>query len=163
MKRIQLVSGSYAKVDDEDCEFLNQWKWYLFVDRAISSKIITYKGRVSKHMSLLLIDRPEGMQIDHINRDALDNRKSNLRACTSSQNHMNRRLQKNNRAGFKGVHWSRSNKKYYAKIYLDGKAIFLGLYDDIYEAASTYNEAAKKWHGEFANLNKIPKQDMFAM
>jgi len=87
-------------------------------------------------------------QIDHINRIVDDNRFSNLRACTYSQNGANRRIQSNNKSGYKGV--DRNRGKWRARGKKDGKVYHLGLFDTVEEACSAYRDFAVFAHGEFA-------------
>lgn len=95
--------------------------------------------------------------IDHINGNAMDNRIENLRPCTLSQNQFNSKKKVSNKSGFKGVvfHPKCKNKPWQAKINLLGKRISLGYYATKEEAAIAYNEGAKRFAGEFANLNDI--------
>ena len=93
--------------------------------------------------------------IDHINGNIFDNRKENLRKCTSAENGKNRGKSRNNKSNYKGVSWHKALNKWRAFIFLDYKQIHLGYFDDIIEAAKAYNEAAIKYHGEFARLNVI--------
>jgi hypothetical protein len=64
---------------------------------------------------------------------------------------------KNNTSGYKGVSWNSHAKAWAARITVRGRRVFLGSFDDPVEAAKAYNEAALEYHGEFAVLNKIPK------
>ena len=95
---------------------------------------------------------PLGMQVDHINGDRLDNRRENLRIVTNWQNQMNRGMTINNSSGYKGVRLRRSGK-WEAQIRVNKKAIFLGRFYDKLDAAHAYDDAAKKYFGEFARLN----------
>lgn len=88
--------------------------------------------------------------LDHINLKKDDNRITNLRPATRSQNHMNRRVYSNNKLGLKGVHVS--GKKYRALIKKDGRQICLGLYRTPEEASKVFQEAAKSMHGEYSRL-----------
>lgn len=90
--------------------------------------------------------------VDHINRDKLDNRKSNLRMSTQSQNACNR-VWATNTSGFKGV--NQRDNKWRARIQIGKKRIHLGFFDDKIDAAKAYNDAAKFYHGEFALLNAV--------
>ena len=95
-------------------------------------------------------------QIDHKNGDGLDNRRTNIRPCTVSQNRANIDRAKNNKAGFKGVHLHKRTGKWRAVIRLNKRSIHLGLFHDRAEAARAYNAAAAQYFGEFARLNIIP-------
>jgi hypothetical protein len=85
--------------------------------------------------------------IDHIDGDRLNNRMSNLRAATQSQNGMNCKMRKNNTSGVKGVYWGWNRWK--AQISIARKCIPLGGFDDINEAAAAVEQARRKYHGEF--------------
>jgi hypothetical protein len=156
MKEIPLTQEKFALVDDEDYEFLMQWKWYFEgrYARATNKQILPIK---SKYMHRLIMRNIalNGESIDHINGDKMDNRKSNLRVCDKSKNMMNKGALKNNKSGFKGVHFDKTRGKYKVSIGFDGKTKCIGRYDDIIEAARAYNEAALKYHGEFAHLNDV--------
>lgn len=94
---------------------------------------------------------PEGMMIDHINNDPLDNRICNLRLASRSENMRNRGAQSNNTTGVKGVSFHKASGKYMASICIDGKQIYLGL-GSLEECAALYAKAANKHHGEFARI-----------
>ena len=151
MKQISLTRGKFALVDDEDFEYLSQWKWC--VDSLGYAYRSLHPGRVWMHR--LINNTPEGFLTDHINGNPLDNRKQNLRTVTQAQNQINRTLQKNSTSGFKGVSWNTRCKKWVSKLYSNRQCIFLGYYKNLLEAVVAYNEAAKKYHGEYAKLNQI--------
>lgn len=88
--------------------------------------------------------------VDHANCDSLDDRWTNLRLATSSQNNANRRVCKNNTTGFKGVSYHKGKKRYRAAIGLGRKSVHLGHYDTPEEAHAAYLAAAKRLFGEFA-------------
>ncbi len=94
---------------------------------------------------------PSG-QIDHKNRNGLDNRISNLRVATSSQNQANKGMRSDNTSGVKGVTWDAERCKWLAAIHVNGKRIGLGRHDSIGDAAFAYREAAIKHFGDFANI-----------
>jgi hypothetical protein len=159
-KEIQLTQGQVAIVDDEMYDYLNQWKWYASKQKNgkfyAERKITVNSLRKSIIMHRLIINNTDiKLHTDHINGITLDNRKINLRICTNSQNQMNKKTQINNKNGFKGVSYNKEKKKYEVNITLNGNKIFLGRHLNIIEAAKSYNEAAIKYFGEFANLNKI--------
>lgn len=80
-------------------------------------------------------------QVDHIDRNKTNNKWANLRDVTNKENCMNKSIQKRNSSGFGGVHWNKTNKKWEAKISVDGNDIFLGLFDDINDAANARRQA----------------------
>lgn len=90
-------------------------------------------------------------EIDHIDGNKRNNRLCNLRAANHHQNGRNRGLTKANTSGFKGVTWDRGMKRWKAQITVDWKNKIIGYYDDPKEAHAAYVEAAKVYHGDFAN------------
>ena len=106
-------------------------------------------------MQHFIIGKPEkGLQTDHINRNGLDNRKVNLRKCTSAENNCNVE-KRTSGSKYKGVYWYNERKMFRANINVNKKYIFLGYYNTELDAAIAYNNAALKYHGEFACLNKL--------
>ncbi len=158
MKEIPLSKGLTAIVDEDDFERLNQFKWHIYKQNRnnLYAKTIVYKNkkRIAIVMHRLLV-QCEGKIIDHISGDGLDNRRSNIRCCTRNQNAINRRININNLSGFKGVSWYKAAKKWRAQIQFKNIVYHLGCFEKRIDAARAYNEAAIKFHGEFANLNKI--------
>lgn len=166
MKQIKLTQGKYAIVDDEDFAWLNQWKWFVV---ECSNKFyagrhqwigVINKKKVSKriYMHREVLQAKKGSEIDHKDGNSLNNQKLNLRIATRSQNAMNRGKQINNKTGFKGVTLLKDqprNKKYLSTIRINQRNICLGVFLTKEDAAQTYNEAAKKYFGEFAYLNQV--------
>lgn len=97
----------------------------------------------------------KGQFIDHKNGNGLDNQKSNLRLCSNQENSRNQRLKVSNTSGYKGVSWSKQLNNWAVQIRINGKKVHGGYFLDKEEAAKKYNELAKQYHGEFANLNII--------
>ena len=100
----------------------------------------------------LITNCPEGMIVDHINRNRLDNRKSNLRIVNDEQNSLNQGLKSNNTSGYKGVSWNKRRNKWEVYINVNKKRIKLGYYDDLEEAIKVRKEAEIKYHGEYRRL-----------
>jgi hypothetical protein len=89
--------------------------------------------------------------IDHINNDPSDNRLSNLREATHSQNLANVPNWGKNTSGLKGVSWCSHRKKWKAQVRLNNKRKTVGLFDTKEEAFIAYCKAASEMHGEFFN------------
>jgi hypothetical protein len=149
-KNICLTRGKFALVDDDIYEYLNQWKWIYSNGYAIRDDKISGK-RIRMHREIL--DADVGVEIDHINRDRLDNRKINLRVCSRSENRCNCGIRSDNTSGFKGVYWHKRMGKWRAVVHKNNKEISLGYYSSPEDAAYAYDLGAKKYHGKFAVLN----------
>lgn len=151
MSEIKLKHGKVVIVDDADFEWLNQWKWCM-TSRGYIHRNAGTNGYILIHR--LIMDAPHGKDVDHINGNRADNRRSNLRVCSRSENLCNKGLLSNNTSGFKGV--SRFRKtKWQTYINIQGKRYNLGHFSSKEEAAKVYNEAALKYHGKFARLNNV--------
>jgi hypothetical protein len=96
-------------------------------------------------------------QIDHINGIRDDNRFCNLREATGTENQGNKKLNKNNTSGYRGVSWNKNSKKWESRLKVNDKRIYLGSFNSKKEAALAYNRAALEYFGEFAYLNEIKK------
>jgi|SRR6185369_3300233 len=145
-----LTQNKFSLVDDEDFDWINEWKWSFDGRYAVR----TEKGK-RVYLHRLLMKNPVGMDIDHINGDKLDNRKENLRIANSQQNSAN--MIKHGKYKYKGIYLSdgKRNKKWAAQIIIKRKNIHLGRFFTQKEAGRAYNIAAKKYFGDFARLNKI--------
>lgn len=143
-KSIPLTQGKFALVDDEDFEYLNQWDWFFHSG---------YAKRTGLRMHNVIMCPQNGLEVDHINGDKLDNRRANLRVCTHSENMKNRKNNKDNTSGYKGVVFHSPSGKWQAQIGVNKKHYSLGLFDNKIDAAKAYDEAARKYGGAFANVN----------
>lgn len=141
-------------IDTEDLPKLQGHKWYQHMGYARARGT---DGEI--HLSHVILPCPEGYFVDHINRDKLDNRKSNLRIATRSENNANRRSFKNSTSQYKGVHWNKKSSLWEAAIRKEGKQVSLGMYESELAAASAYNDYARKLWGDFAVLNDIKEVD----
>ena len=168
MKRIPLNGargeGLFVLVDDKDFDIVSQFKWSLstkgYAQASVPAKIKSrYNVEGLQMQRLLLWDKiSNGLLVDHINGNKLDNRRENLRLVTMSQSNMNRRNINFKRrqdilSKYKGVWWDRN--KWRVAITVAGKKIYLGRFHNEDEAALAYNKAALLYHGEYAFLNKI--------
>jgi hypothetical protein len=158
MKEIPLTQGKFALIDDEDYDFLNQFKWMAqksnnnyYATRAI--RIAKNKQKIVK-MHRIIMNTPDNLEVDHKDHNGLNNQKSNLRNCLKVQNIYN--CQKWGSSGYKGV-FIKSFKliapKYRAIIQKDGRHIHLGYFNNPVDAALAYDKKAKELFGEFANPN----------
>ena len=155
-KAIAMTNGMLVLVDDEDYEKLAGRVWSHVTNGFNSYAGTKWDGRtILMHRAIL--NAPKGIEVDHINGDGLDNRRSNLRLATSAQNKANRRKRDHKR--YKGTiryHDARCHtqkKVWVARICANGKHISLGYYETEEEAARAYDAAALKHFGEYAQLN----------
>lgn len=153
MKQIPLTQGKFAIVDDEDYDYLMQWKWQ-FTGGKYASRIHREKMGRGAYVERIIMHRlvnktPDNLYTDHINGDKLDNRKKNLRSCTTSQNNTNRRAYGKS-SKYKGVCWCKIKKMWRAQI---GSGKTLGYRKNEIDAAKIYDRAASEKYGEFARIN----------
>jgi len=155
---IPLTRGLVAIVDMAMVSVLEQWNWCAARDarsgeyyaKRITSRTLGARRHV--HMARVVL----GMDLfdtnifpDHINRNKLNNRRENLRIATQAENLRNRKVQSNNKSGFKGVYYNHRLDRYDAKIKINGRFKYLGRRRTGLEAHALYCEAARKLHGEF--------------
>jgi len=155
-KYIPLTRGLYAIVDETDYEWLNQWKWCADKKGYAVRGIILKNGKTKIiKMHRLIMNAPDGADVDHINGKFSDNRRCNLRLCSRQQNLQNRKGYKNKKScKYKGVY--KSKKKWQVLISVNKKLLHIGMYSTSLEGAIAYDKAAIKYHKEFALLN-FPK------
>jgi len=147
-------------IDEEDYDIVKNYNWFLDrSDKINNFYIITLKqvnNKVTKiYLHRLILNAQKKEYVDHINHNSLDNRKCNLRKCTNAENMWSRGKPKSNKSGYKGVSWEARYKKWQVIISVNKKKKFLGYFNNKEDAARAYNEAALKYHGEFAWLNII--------
>ena len=144
-------NGFYAAralIDLDDLETVKQYHWYLDQKGYVAAKGID-GSKYPREIHRLIMNNPKGMIVDHINRDKLDNRKSNLRICTTKENNRNKSLNSNNKTGYKGV----SPCLYKVSISKDGITYNLGKFNSKEQAARAYDRKAIELYGEFACTN----------
>ena len=155
---IQLTKGKFTLVDAEDYERLNAYRWLATFNPTSGHYYAHRTVRVGGSTKTIIMAREimglssaDNITVDHRNPfETLDNRKSNLRLATSSQQAMNQRLSSRNKTGFKGVSWDKSSRKFVAVIGLNNKLICLGRFLTPEAASEAYKQAAIEYHGEFA-------------
>ena len=155
MRTIPLTQNQVALVNDEDYEWLNQWKWC--ASKLHYGGFAAVRGATGTNKRLfmhrVIMYAPKNMQVDHENHNTLDNRRINLRLATASQSQHNTKGHKNTLSRHKGVTWNRRSRKWSVQIRLNNKPYYGGCFDEEIEAAKAYDNKAKELHGEFACLN----------
>lgn len=117
-------------------------------------RAVKYRGtqyRVHRIAWLMYYGNLPSGHIDHINCNRLDNRISNIRACSCSENLMNVRIGRKNTSGVKGVTLHRRLNKWQAQLMAAGKSMYLGVFETIQEAENAVKTARQLHHGKFAN------------
>lgn len=160
MTRIPLTRGYYAIVDDKFAERVlvaGRWQYHHgYADREFTvepGRYITIG--MHRYICQLAGYAIDDNDVDHRNRDKLDNRLGNLRIASKAANQHNVGLRRDNASGFKGVSFERESGRWRACIMVAGKLISLGRFHSPEEAAKAYNKAAKKHFGRFAWLNPV--------
>lgn len=146
-KEIQCTRNKIVIVDDGDYDKLIQYKWQYNNKWGYISRSKMGDGKQSTwYMHWDIMGKPpKGMDIDHINRDKLDNRKENLRMISHRENLMNGPMRKNNTSGYKGISWYGGKiNKWYAKISINDGYIRLGPFVNKDDAIRAYNDKINK-------------------
>jgi hypothetical protein len=149
---VPLSQGLYATIDLEDIDLVGQRNWHAVEDNRTFYALDGSKNALHN----VIAGKKDGHIVDHEDGDGLNNRRSNLRFATASQNQFNKRINRNNTSGFKGVRyagWARGESKWRATIFTDGRHKSLGYYPTPELAAAAYDAAAQAHFGEFARLN----------
>jgi hypothetical protein len=133
-------------IDLEYVDIVKDYKWHLSVYGYATSKKV---GKLHR----FIMNCPDDMVIDHINRDPLDNRRENLRICTQQQNNMNKSIQSNNTSGIPGVYWNKNRNKWVARITVNKKTKSLGYYTTLKEAAEARRQAEIEYFGEYRRVD----------
>jgi len=158
---IQLTKEQIAIVDDVDYEYVSQFKWYAMKTKSGYYACRTFNENGIRHTELLhrvilasLLGRllEKGEECDHVNGNTLDNTRNNLRLASHSQNTRNRKTNANSTTGIKGVWWNKKDMKWQAGITVDGKLHYLGRFSNVEDAKKAYEQASKKFHGDFGRL-----------
>ena len=162
MKEIKLGrSGLVALVDGKDFRRVSKYHWCRLKGKYTNYAQSWVNGeKVRLHRFILGESDDPKMQVDHINRNGLDNRRCNLRFATKSQNMRNSRTVtsiegKPTSSKFKGVTWNKDRRKWLAQAMKNYVNHYLGQFDIEIEAAQAYNKFAKENYGEFARLNEV--------
>lgn len=144
-------------VDDEDYELMSRFKWSWSPSPRrgslgfVSAVTTPAKMILGKHIA------EQGLEIDHMDGDVLNNQRDNLRPCTRQENQRNSRSKNGSSSRYKGVSWNKQSKNWQACIN-DPRQIYLGKFDDEVDAARAYNVAAREHFGKFAKLNDVREE-----
>jgi hypothetical protein len=152
MKKIKLSQGKVALVDDEDFELVSKYKWNLTINGKAKYGQTKINGK-NVRIHRLVMNAKAGQIVDHVNGNGLDNRKSNLRFCTKSQNSANRTSIQDNQSGILGVHWDKKRLKWVMQIRGIEKKM-QKYFHCPFAAAKEYDSLAKKYFGKFAKTNE---------
>lgn len=135
--------------DKEDFNMISKYTWFLSKRGYMTTNI----KRRPVTMHKLLLGNLKKLDIDHISRDRVDNRRCNLRVCTHQQNIFNQSKRSTNTSGFMGVSQMLRTGKYEAYVHYNNRKHYFGTYDSAIEAAKARDVGAKELFGEYANLN----------
>lgn len=156
MKEIKLTRSRITIVDDEEFEKLNQFKWRAHGHSNNCYAVRTFRfNKNEKQIDIIMhreiLNAKKGISVDHVNGDRLDNRKENLRLATCAENRYNQKhANSNNKLGIKGVSYTKEGKKFWARIKINNKFIYLGSFGVMGDADSAYRKAEEKYFGKFA-------------
>jgi len=157
VKKIVTSNGMETLVDDEDYIELSKYKWCAYWNKTSKSWYVIRtdytNGKTTIYMARYILNCPDDMQVDHINHDTMDNRKSNLRICYKFENIRNRKWNDNNTSGYKGVYWHKRDRKWRSQYGINKTRKYIGSYNNPIVAALMYDDVVSKVYGEFASLN----------
>lgn len=138
-------------IDLEDVEKINKVRWCLYFDTTVNGFYVHAHGKNGTlRLHRLIMDCPKDMQVDHIDRQTLNNRRSNLRIVTNQINSINKmKAFKNNKNGQLNVSWSNTNNLWRVRFRIDGKEKYVGGYRNYDEAVKVANLKRKEFFGKY--------------
>ena len=144
-----------VKIDNEDLEKCSKLTWHYAKNKDSKYIQTRVKGKMIKLHRYIMDINNSNLLVDHINRDTLDNRKSNLRICTYQQNSFNKSIRVDNTSGIAGVSFYKINKKWRAKIKYNNLTIHLGYFNDINEALINRRVAEEMLFGKYSPNDQL--------
>lgn len=150
---VTLTQGLKAIIDAADIPLVYGKNWYASRNKGLvyaRRKVLGSNGKwITVHMHRVIINAPKGFEVDHANRNSLDNRRINLRLATRSQNMCNTTKRPGTMSKYKGIIWDSRKRKWRALISVNGKNKYLGRFKSQELAHAAYAKASKELHGEF--------------
>jgi hypothetical protein len=150
---VPLTQGVEAIIDASDIEKVSQYLWHAFKHRQTfyaRTKVLGSCGKKkTTYMHRMITQAADGVEIDHIDRNGLNNTRSNLRPATPAQNRVNSKLRATSISGVKGVSWLPKRKKWFAHIGMNGKTKSLGVFERKEDAIAAREAALKHFYGDF--------------
>lgn len=155
-KEIECTKGKVALVDDDDYPLVSQFRWFSWVSSSgtwYARRTVTDgSGRGSASMHRTIMCPPDNLDVDHINGDGMDNRRENLRVCTTKQNCANTKLPLP-KSGYRGVYYDADRRRWLAQVTINGRSKVVGRFKSPSQAAISRDLAAYELYGDFAVLN----------
>ena len=153
---VELNRGLEAVIDAADVPLVSGFTWYAHKNRNVVYVVRADRSgpkqrTVSMHRTIA--GEPAGLDVDHIDGDGLNNRRSNLRLATKSQNTQNQRINRRNTSGFKGVSFHKSSGTWRAAIRMNRKRKHLGCFRTPEAAHAAYSAASAEYHGQFGRAD----------
>lgn len=158
--RLNLNNGKSVLIDKQDLQIISEYNWwvgsggYAVSEKSLGKQPNGKYGRKTILMHRLLLDAPNGLDVDHKNGNKLDNRRSNIRLATRSQNITNTKNRVRNKQLLpRGISFNPSKhgkQPYMARISMMGKSYFLGNFYILEDAVKAYTDKRKELYGEFA-------------
>lgn len=156
MLKIPLTLGKVALIDNKD-EWVTEWKWYAskrphtyYVVRNLKKDEREKTGKHTIYLHQQLIEVPDGFEVDHKDRNGLNNRRKNLRLASSLQNAANKGMRTDNTSGVIGVNWDKRTGSWRAELQVNREYKFLGRFANLDEAIAVRKQGELLHFGEFA-------------
>ena len=160
MIQIPLTQGQFALIDDEDFDIVSKHKWHAKKYKHTYYAATNIKKEDKKtilRMHRLIINVPDGMEIDHLDHNGCNNQKYNIKVCTHWENMQNKKNQYDvlTTTKMKGVYFDNTTKKWKSTIWINGRSKSLKSSDRLEYAIRAYNRASMFYFGERAFLNYL--------